>query len=103
MIKLLTPLGLGALLVASPAAANHIFNLDTPFASRGECEAETASLDNEDADSLVDRFPGLFSTTGEARSFIGRAFTCELNDGDGQWYITDHRQQVLDSDWFQRR
>lgn len=43
------------------------------------------------------------STTGELRSFLNRAFTCELNEGDGQWYIKDHRLEVLGSEWFQRR
>lgn len=103
MIRVLFPLALAAFLFASPASANHIFNLGTPFATRGACEAESAALDNDDASSLIDRFPQLFSSVGEARSFIGRAFTCELNSVDGQWYITDHRQEVLSSDWFLHR
>ena len=49
MSKLFKTLAFGAVLVASPAAANHIFHLDEPFASRGACEAETASLSNDDA------------------------------------------------------
>jgi hypothetical protein len=40
---------------------------------------------------------------GEVRSFLNRAFTCEQSGSDGQWYITDHRQEVLDSEWMQRR
>jgi hypothetical protein len=102
MSKLFKTLAFGAILVASPAAANHIFHLDEPFASRGACEAETASLSNDD-DFLLDAFPDLFSSHGEVRSFLNKAFSCELNPADGQWYITDHRLEVLGSDWFQRR
>ena len=101
MIKYLAPFVFGALLTAAPAAANHPLHLDDPFPSRGACDAERQSLSNDD-DFLIDIFPDLFSTHGEVRSFLNRAFTCELRD-DGNWYITDHREEVLDSDWFKRR
>jgi hypothetical protein len=91
-----------ALVIASPAAANHVFYVDTPFASRGDCEAQRAELSNGD-DWLIDAFPQLFSSEGEVRSFLNRAFTCEARGTDSQWYITDHRVEVLGSDWFQRR
>jgi hypothetical protein len=99
---LLLPLALGALATATPAAANHIFHLDEPFSSRGACEAELQSLSNDD-DFLLDAFPNLFSSPGEVRSFLTRAFTCEQHSSDGQWYITDRRAEVIASPWFQRR
>jgi hypothetical protein len=102
MSKVLLTLALGATLAASPAAAHHVEYLDTPFASRGECEATTHQLSNDD-DFLIDQFPDLFSSEGEVRSFLNRAFKCEYNSADGQWYIVDHRIEVLQSDWFQRR
>jgi hypothetical protein len=98
-----TTLVLGALMIASPAAAHHLDNLGTPFASRGACESQNAIFDTEDSEMLLDRFPQFFATYGEVRSFLTRAFTCEPNEADGQWYITDHRLEVLNSDWFQRR
>ncbi|MGZ2410995.1 hypothetical protein ACUXST_000392 [Sphingomonas sp. F9_3S_D5_B_2] len=101
MRKLLISIATGALLCGTPALANHVLHLDDPFPSRGACEAERASLSNDD-DFLIDQFPQLFSSEGEVRSFLNRAFTCEQR-GDGQWYITDHRLEVLDSDWFKRR
>jgi hypothetical protein len=101
MTKLLIAAAAGAFIMESPASANHVFHLDDPFASRGACEAERASLSNDD-DFLIDVFPDLFSSEGEVRSFLNRAFTCESR-ADGDWYITDHRAEVLGSDWFQRR
>jgi len=100
MMKRLAMLAVGALMVGSPAAANHIEYLDTPFATRGDCKAQRASLSNED-DFLLDAFPQLFSSEGEVRSFLNQAFTCELQIDE--WYITDHRSEVIASEWFQRR
>lgn len=102
MNKLLIPLAIGMLALAGPASANHIFHLDTPHPTRGACEAEMQSLSNDD-DFLLEVFPDLFSSHGEVRSFLNRAFTCERSPNDGQWYITDHREEVLASDWFLRR
>ena len=101
MIKRLAILAVGALLVGAPAAANHIFN-PGPYPTYSDCQVESAKLSNEDMETLLDRFPDLFSSPGEARSFLTRAFTCE-SAPDGQWYIVDYRQEVIDSDWFQRR
>ena len=98
----LSVIGIAVLAMGAPAAAHHVDNLDVPFALRGACEARTQELSNSD-DWLLDTFPELFSSEGEVRSFLNRAFTCERNEGDGQWYITDHRIEVLESDWFQRR
>ncbi len=88
--------------VAAPASANHIFNLDVPFATRGQCEAAVADLSHDDRDSLLDRYPNLFDSTGDVASFLTRAFPCE-RDSDGYWYIRDHRVEVLGSDWFLRK
>src|SRR5213075_2848159 len=92
----------GATFVPTAAAANHVGHLDTPFPTRGACEAETSALSNGD-DWLLDAFPDIFSSEGEVRSFLNKAFTCEINQSDGNFYITDHRQEVLDSEWFQHR
>ena len=101
MKKALATLALAMVVVASPAAANHIFN-SGPYPSRGVCEAESATLSHDDQQSLLVRCPELFSSPGEVSSFLARAFTCDL-ESDGEWYITDHRQEVLESEWFQRR
>jgi hypothetical protein len=100
MITRLAAIIIGTLVIVSPAAANHIEYLNVPFESRGTCEAQRAALSNDD-DFLLDAFPQLFSSEGEVRSFLNRAFTCEQR-GDG-WYITDHRSEVIASEWFQRR
>jgi hypothetical protein len=100
MKKLSIIAAFGAVAMASPAVAHHVDHLNDPFDSRGACEAETQALSNTD-DFLLDVFPDLFATEGELRSFLNRAFTCELR-GDS-WYITDHRAEVLGSDWFLRR
>lgn len=102
MIKLFAPLALGALLISGAAQAKHALNTDVPFPTRGACEAERAELSNDD-DFLLEVYPQLFSSPGEVRSFLNMAFTCEQDPSDGQWYITDHRQEVLNSEWFQRR
>lgn len=98
-------LALGALaltVTATPALASHPGNLDEPHPTRGACEAASARLAVNDKDFLTNRFPELFSSTGEAASFLTRAFSCEKAE-DGNWYITDHRLEVLASDWFLRR
>lgn len=101
MTKYLTTLAILALASATPATASHINFVGMPFADRGECESTRQMLSNED-DFLLDAFPGLFSSPGEVRSFLNRAFTCERGAGD-QWYIVDNRAEVISSDWFQRR
>jgi hypothetical protein len=87
---------------ASPAFAHHLENLNSPYPSRGACESAVADFNSDDADMLLDRFPNFFSSEGEVRSFLTRAFPCEPNEADGQWYITDHRLDVLTSDWYLR-
>jgi len=94
---------LAALVGSSAAVASHVDYTDTPFPSRGACEARTADLSSDDREFLQIAFPDLFSSDGEVESFLTRAFSCELNPSDGQWYITNHIEEVLGSDWFQRR
>ncbi len=95
--------GMAALAVPSGAAAHHLENLDTPYPSRGACEAAVADFNNDDWDMLRDRFPTFFSSQGEVASFLTRAFPCEQSEVDGQWYIQDRLVEVLGSDWYQRR
>lgn len=103
MRKRFAALVFGAVLFATPAFAGHLSNLDDPYPTRGACESATAKIDNFDRDGLLGRFPDLFSTRGDTRAFITAAFTCEQSDDDDMWYITDHLQERLDSDWFLRR
>lgn len=93
----------GIFLIAAPAFAGQLDNLDTPYASRGQCESANAGFSNEVRDSLLQQFPNFFDNEGDVSSFLTRAFPCELNDSDGQWYIHDHRFDVLNSDWYQHR
>ena len=102
MTKRLASIAVIALLSSTPSFGNHLFDLDEPYETRGGCEAATTDLDNVDREALLNRFPDLFSTSGDTRAFITRAFTCEEGE-DGMWYITDHLQERLGSDWFQRR
>lgn len=102
-MKRIVTLALLAAAFASPASASHIFNLDTPYPSRGACESAVAAFGNADRDRLLESFPNFFSSEGEVASFLTRAFPCELDPSDGQWYIGDYRAAVIRSDWFQRR
>lgn len=88
-------------LAMSTAAAAH--DTETPFPSRGACESASAGMSNAEKDWLLVAFPDLFDTTGEAASFLTRAWTCDLNQSDGQWYIVNHIDEVLGSEWFERR
>jgi hypothetical protein len=102
MKKLAIMTAVGALALASPAIAHHAEHLDDAFATRGACEVEKNQLSNDD-DWLIDAFPDLFSSEGEVRSFLNRAFPCEINASDGKWHMVDDRLEVLNSDWFARR
>lgn len=103
MNKILVLAALSAALTAAPAPASHVGHTNTPFASRGECEAMNADLRSDDREVLQIAFPQFFSSDGEVESFLTRAMTCELNPGDGQWYITNHIEEILASEWFLRR
>jgi hypothetical protein len=95
--------GIAAMAAAAPASAHHLENLNTPYASRGECESTVAHFNQDDVDMLLERFPTFFDTQGDVESFLTRAFPCELNSGDGQWYIQNDLAATLASDWYQHR
>ena len=103
MKKLPILAGFASLTFATPTVAHHAENLGIPFDSRGDCESTMDQFRSRDKDFLTSTFPQIFSTAGDVNSFLSRAFTCDLSDVDGQWYISDHRAEVLASDWFQRR
>jgi hypothetical protein len=88
----------GATVVPTAAVAH---DTETAFSSRGACEAASAGMSIDEAGWLLETFPEVFGTAGEVSSFLTRAWTCDRNDG--QYYITDHRQEVLDSEWFAQR
>lgn len=75
----------------------------TSFPSRGACEAASASMSIGEQDWLLETFPELFDTPGEASSFLTKAWTCDRSAADGQYYIKDHIEEVLGSRWFARR
>jgi len=100
MNKFALCLALGTAAVATPAIAH---DTETAFPTRGACESASASMSNTEKAWLLATFPDLFDTTGEASSFLTRAWTCDRNSSDGQYYITDHIEDVLASDWFAQR
>lgn len=103
MKKLAILAAVTAMTAAAPASANHLLHLDTPYASRGECEAAVAHFNSDDRDDLLERFPSWFDSRGDVQSLLTRAFPCELNDADGQWYIKSELGAVLASEWYQGR
>jgi len=102
MATLLAAMILAGMAVGGPASASRTVH-PGPYSSRGDCEAHSAALGNDDRESLLDRFPQFFSTTSEVSAFLTRAFRCERAAADRQWYIRDHRLDVINSEWFQRR
>jgi hypothetical protein len=91
--------GIAALGLSSAATAH---DTETAFPTRGACESASAGMSNAEKDWLVATFPDLFATTGEAASFLTRAWTCDRGS-DGQYRITDHIEDVLNSAWFAQR
>jgi hypothetical protein len=100
MNKLSTLLLFGAIAVPTAAAAH---DTTTPYSTRGGCEASSAAQSNAEKDWLLDTFPEFFATEGDASSFLTRAWTCDRNASDGQFYLTDHVADTLGSEWFQHR
>lgn len=95
-----------AMAVAScgaPALAAHLDNLDTPYPSRGACESAVAQFNGEVREGLLDQFPNFFARNGVVASFLTRAFPCEYDAAQDAWFITDHRGEVLFSDWYQKK
>ena len=103
MKKIGSAIAVGLLMAASPALAGQLDNLDTPYASRGACESANAGFSNEVRDGLLAQFPNFFDSEGDVQSFLTRAFPCEIDSSDGNWYIRDRRFAVLNSDWYQNR
>lgn len=100
MAKLLFVMAAGAVLAAAPAAAH---DTETGFPTRGACEAVSAQTSNAEMERVLSENPQFFSSVGEVRSFLTRAWQCELDESDDLWYIVDYRRQTLGSDWFRRR
>jgi len=100
MKKLALLAGLGAISLASAATAH---DTETAYASRGACEAASAAMSNAEQDFLLESFPDVFSSPGEVSSFLTRAWTCDRSSSDGQYYITDHIDEILGSRWFDQR
>src|SRR5256885_11286614 len=100
MTKLTILAGLAAIAIATPAIAH---DTATGFPTRGACEAASAGMSNDEQNWLLETFPDVFASKGEVSSFLTRAWTCDRNASDGQYYIVDHRADVLSSDWFLRR
>ena len=100
MKRLSIAAGLAVMSVATAAAAH---DTTTGFASRGACEAASAGMSNAEQQWLLQTFPEVVDTAGEVSSFLTRAWTCDLNASDGQYYIIDHIEEVLGSRWYQQR
>jgi hypothetical protein len=90
----------GTLGVPTAAMAH---DTETAFPTRGACESASAAMSSDENSWLLATFPGLFDTTGEAASFLTKAFTCDRNPSDGQYYVTGQIEEVLGSEWYQRR
>lgn len=90
----------GAAVLGTAAMAH---DTATGFSSRGACESASASMSNAEQGWLLESFPEFFDTPGEASSFLTKAWTCDLNASNGQFYITDHIEEILGSRWFDRR
>lgn len=101
MTKLQVLAGIALIGFVTPAKAGHLANLNTAYSSRGDCEAAVADFNSDDAETLLNAFPGFFDNYGDVASFLTRAFPCEASDDD--WFIRDRRIQVLNSDWYTRR
>jgi len=91
------------MLVGATVVPNAAFAHDTvtAYPTRGACEAASAVMSNAEQDWVLETFPELFDTPGEVSSFLTRAWTCDL--ANGQYNITDHIEEVLGSEWFQQR
>ena len=100
MRKLTLLAGWAAVTLATGAAAH---DTTIAYSTRGGCEASSAAQSNAEKDWLLGTFPQFFSTEGDVSSFLPRAWTCDRNPSDGQFYLTDHVADTLGSDWFQQR
>lgn len=103
MKRLFIIAGAAAASLSSPAFAHHPGFEAVPFASRGACEAFNAQLSIGDREFLPVVFPQYFSTSGDVESFLAHAWSCERDADDGQWYLGNHLEETLESDWFLRK
>lgn len=99
-MKRFATLTIAGAIVIPAAAIGH--DTETAYATRGACESASAAMSNAEQDWLVETFPDLFDTPGEASSFLTRAWTCDRGD-DGAYRITDHIEEILGSRWFDQR
>lgn len=100
MKMLITLIALGAVSTSGVALAH---DTTTPFATRGACEAVSAAMSNDERDGLLSAFPQFFDSSGEVSSFLTRAWTCDRSGSDGQYYMSDHVAETLNSAWFEQR
>jgi hypothetical protein len=100
-MKRFTMFMLAAATLAPTAAVAH--DTETPFPSRGACESASAAMSYDEKDWVLATFPEFFDTNGDVSSFLTRAWTCDRNGSDGKYYITNHVEEVLGSDWFAQR
>ena len=98
MKKTMFVLLLGATFIPTATVAH---DTTTTYSNRGACEAASAAMSQDEKDWLLDIGAEFFDTTGDVSSFLSRAFTCDVYEG--QYRITDHVEEVLGSDWFQQR
>jgi hypothetical protein len=91
---------LGSLAVSTAAAAH---DTTVAYASRGQCESASAAQSNAEKAWVLATFPDLFDSTGDVASFLTRAWTCDVNSTDGQYYIVNHIDEVLGSRWYEQR
>lgn len=86
MKKFALPVALVALAAGSAVLAHPI---NTPYASRGECERAAAESAKSDRERLVAL--GIFKTIGAAQSTFHDDWRCEYDEEDDAWYIVDYR------------
>lgn len=100
MKKIAILVALATAATSTAAVASH--DPTTPYTTRGECESAAAQQSAADWDFVMDASMGFFTTRGEVASMLTRQYTCDLGE-DGQWYITNRRFEVMESDWFEKR
>lgn len=86
MRKLVLSIGVAGLLAG--AAMAHPIN--TPYETRGKCEAAYAHSSKGDRERLV--ASGVFDSYGEAQEFFREVFTCEYDEDEEAWFIVFNPQ-----------
>lgn len=85
-----TRTGLIGVAAAAMAAAVVAHPTDTPYETRGECEAAYAESSKDDRERLVAL--GIFETRGAAQRTFRDRFRCEYDEDAGAWFIVDYFQ-----------